>query len=104
MTLSVSGTDRALWMMSSSLSIRTRTSILSNPPLGSLCLAAWRIDLRQAAGDGRRHQVNDGASERGDLSDAARAEEAVLGRSHHEHCFYVGRQLPIELRHGELVF
>ncbi len=27
----------------------------------------------------------------------------MLGRRHHEHCFYVWSQLPIELGHGELV-
>src|SRR5664280_2528106 len=67
--------------MSSSLSMRTSTSILSNPPWVASA-AAQRIDLRQAASDARRHQVFHGASERGDLSDAARAEEAMLGRGH----------------------
>src|SRR5665811_731008 len=41
------------------------------PSLGSL--ATRRIDLRQAAGDARGHQVFHGASERGDLPDPARA-------------------------------
>ena len=75
------------------------------PSLGSRLRAqhARRIDVRQTAGDGRGDQVGDGTPERGDLPDTTRAQEAVLGRGHHEDCFDVGRQLPIELRHGELV-
>ncbi len=99
--LSVSGTVRALWTRSSSLSMSTRTSILSDPPW----LAYPRVgnSSPQAAGHRRRHEVVDLAAERRDLLDAARAQEAVLGRSHHEHCFDVGGQLPVELRHRELV-
>src|SRR6476619_2249020 len=72
-TWSVSGAALAPCTSSSSLSMRTRTSIglLEGTPREGFC-------------DDRGHEVRDRPAERGELAHAARREEAVAGRRHQE--------------------
>src|SRR5579884_148197 len=112
-TWSVRGTALALWTRSSSLSIRTRTSIGSAVwpsrrkarsvarPLGGSG-AAVREDLRESAGDGTGHELGHVAAEGRDLLHTARGDEAHLGARHHVHRLDLGRQRPVELVHLEL--
>src|ERR671918_744924 len=74
-TWSVSGTGLALWTRSSSLSIRTRTSI------GTSVSSAAELFL-QPGGDIVWHEIVDVPAERGQLLDTARAQEAVLRGGH----------------------
>src|SRR5262245_136671 len=103
-TWSVSGTAFALCTRSSSLSMRTRTSMRSSlllradrragPPL--------REQLAEAARHGLRDEVVDVAAEGGDLLDAARGEEAVLRARHQVHGFDLGGEIPVQVVHLEL--
>src|SRR5581483_4674200 len=106
-TWSVRGTAFALWTRSSSLSIRTSTSMAR----GILLLgveggpaSAVREELPQAARDGRGHQLLDVSAERGDLLHAARGDEAHLGARHHVDGLDVGRERAVELVHLEFPF
>src|SRR5215218_9498087 len=97
-TWSVSGTCLALWTRSSSLSMRTRTS------MGLLARSSSAVELFLQA---PRHLVRDEvryvAPEGRDLLDSARGQETVLRRRHQVDRFDVVGQMAIELVHLQLV-
>src|SRR3989442_1022673 len=104
-TWSVSGTAFALWIRSSSLSIRTRTSI--SPP--SLLLRAQRgagptlrKHLAEAFRNHRRHEFVDLAAEGGDLLYAARGDEAVQRARHHVERLHLRCEDPVQVVHLKL--
>src|SRR5215471_403715 len=110
-TWSVSGTALALCTRSSSLSMRTRTSMgLSGSywwgRRGTLLLRADRragtpvgVQLAEALGDCGRYELVDTATERRDLLDAARRDEAELGTGHDVQRLDVRREEPVQLVH-----
>src|SRR5919109_2054045 len=111
-TLSVRGTAFALWTRSSSLSMRTRTSmrrsllVEAEKPLflrgerrAGLPL---REHLREAARDRLRDELVDRAAERRDLLDAARRDEAELGVRHQVDGLDVGSERAVQVVHLEL--
>src|SRR5262249_8318861 len=105
-TWSVSGTALALCTRSSSLSIRTSTSIAGRVLLlvGQRRPApAVREHLLQAPGHEGRDELLDVAAERGDLLDSARGDEADLRARHHVDGLDVRREVPVQLVHLELV-
>src|SRR3954453_1875124 len=104
-TWSVRGTAFALCTRSSSLSMRTSTSMAPRILLlwtqrGSA--APVRKELPEAHGDRLRHQLFHVSPEDGDLLHAARRDERHLRARHHEHRLDVGREVPVELVHLEL--
>src|SRR4051812_28716092 len=97
-TWSVSGTALALCTRSSSLSMRTRTSISGC----SLLLvghrgaaAAVREHLFQTARHGLGHELFDISAERRDLLHAGAGHEAHLGAGHHVHGLDLGGERPV---------
>src|SRR5215208_6913716 len=109
-TWSVRGTAFALCTRSSSLSIRTSTSICSTSLVIRLVLRifggsgpAVRKELAEATGDGLWHELIHLSSERRDLLHAARGDEAHLRARHHVDGLDVGRERAVELVHLELV-
>src|SRR5205085_7444676 len=104
-TWSVRGTAFALWTRSSSLSMRTRTSMLAMILLlgvqGSPAPTAGK-ELPQTARDGRWHQLLDISAEGSDLLHAARRHEADLRARHHVDGLDVGRERAVQLVHLEL--
>src|SRR3979409_1774622 len=93
---SVRGTFLALWTRSSSLSIRTRTSMAKRLSLsGELFL--------QSAGDALGHKALDVTAERGELLHATGAEETVLRAGHEVERVDLRGLHPVELAHLELV-
>src|SRR5438105_11734866 len=96
-TWSVSGTALALCTRSSSLSMRTSTSmrpsLLAGADRGPR--TRLRVELAEAAGDRRRDELVDVTAEGGDLLDPARGDEAVLRAGHHVHRLDVGREQPV---------
>src|SRR5829696_8343916 len=95
-TWSVSGTGFALWTRSSSLSIRTRTSMA---PFSSLP----GEQLLQPRGHAPWDQLLDVPTERRQLLDAARAQETVLRAGHQVEGLDVRCLLAVELVHLQLV-
>src|ERR1051326_3368037 len=106
-TWSVNGTAFALWTRSSSLSMRTSTSI------GSLVYglfgrvlrcsrAAGREKLCKPLGYGVRDELGHPSSECGNLLHAARGDEADRGARHHVDSLDLRRERPVELVHLEL--
>src|SRR3954471_1658136 len=91
------GTPLALCTKSSSLSMRTRTSM-------AVVSSLARQLFLQPPGDGVRNEAFDVPAEGGELLDPARAEETVLGRAHQVHRFDVVGLSRVELGHLELVF
>src|SRR4051812_39904934 len=105
-TWSVIGTAFALCTRSSSLSMRTRTSmgwaiLLLSAEWGAT--SSVGEELLQAACNRGRHEGGDVAAERGDLLDPARGDEAHLGARHHVDGLDLGRERPVQLVHLELV-
>src|SRR6266508_2585229 len=108
-TWSVSGTAFALCTRSSSLSIRTRTSMRRQcTAWGGLLLgvdgssrASPRVQLGEAAGDGGGDELLDVAAEGGDLLHAARGDEAVLRARHHVDGLDLGPERPVQVVHLE---
>src|SRR5436305_5799876 len=105
-TWSVSGTALALCTRSSSLSMRTRTSIRAC----SLLLvghrgaaAAVREHLLQAARHGEGNELLDISAERRDFLHAAARDEAHLRAGHHVDRLDLGCERPVQLVHLELV-
>src|SRR3954468_23711023 len=93
---SVRGTFLALWTRSSSLSMRTRTSMAKRlSSSGELFL--------QAAGDALRDEAVDVTAERGELLECAGAEETVLRAGHQVERVDVRRLHPVELAHLQFV-
>src|SRR5712691_444164 len=116
-TWSVSGTAFALWTRSSSLSIRTSTSMVwkssfggcrNGPARGSLARIlggpgpAGREELLEALRHRVGHEGGDVAAVRGDLLDAAGRDEAHGRACHHVDGLDVGREMPVQLVHLEL--
>src|SRR5919205_2573211 len=114
-TWSVSGTAFALWTRSSSLSMRTRTSMSAasyscGPTWKSGLLAgvlgrpgpSVREEHLEPLRDRRRHELRHVAAERRDLLHAARRDEAHLRARHHVHRLDLRRELAVELVHLEL--
>src|SRR5918997_5029619 len=91
------GTDFALWTRSSSLSMRTRTSMGSG--FVSAALKFFLQAIRNTVG----YQAVDVAPEGGELLDAAGAEETVLRTGHQVERVDLGVLHPVELVHLELV-
>src|SRR2546422_9450472 len=102
-TWSVSGTALALCTRSSSLSMRTSTSmalsLLAGADGGSR--SRLRVELAEAPGDRRRDELVDVAAEGGDLLDAARGDEAVLRAGHHVHRLDVRSEQAVSVVHSE---
>src|SRR5215216_3040286 len=97
-TWSVSGTCLALWTRSSSLSMRTRTSmrlLARSSSAGERFLQA----PRDRVGD----EVGDVSPEGRDLLDSARGQETVLRRGHQVDRLDVTGQMTVELVHLQLV-
>src|SRR5919198_3080757 len=126
-TWSVSGTAFALCTRSSSLSIRTSTSMgsQSTASIGKRALSASfrgygrlhlllradrsagataREELLEAPGNRVRNKLVDLAAERGDLFHAARGDEAVLRSRHHVDRLDVRRERSVQVVHLELPF
>src|SRR5579864_742894 len=108
-TWSVRGTAFALCTRSSSLSIRTRTSMVSSlasvesiPRILRRARTSCREHLLEAAGDRLRDERGDVASERGDLLHAARRDEAHVRARHHVDGLDVRREMAVQLIHLEL--
>src|SRR4030095_1689704 len=103
-TWSVRGTAFALCTRSSSLSMRTRTSMRASLLLRADRRAGptLREELAEPLGACLRHEVVDVAAEGRDLLDAARGEEAVLRARHQVHRFDLGREIPVQVVHLEL--
>src|SRR4051812_14621517 len=103
-TWSVSGTAFALCTRSSSLSIRTRTSMGSSLLLVGQWSAASPVGehLLQAHGNSSRHEIFDISTERGNLLHAARRDETHLRARHHVDRLDVRREMAVELVHLEL--
>src|SRR5262249_40746051 len=104
-TWSVSGTAFALCTRSSSLSMRTRTSMA----WGILLLLVQRgpalsarEEFPQTARDGRWHELFDISAEGRDLLHAARRDEPHLRARHHVHGLDVRRERAVQLIHLEL--
>src|SRR3954447_20518089 len=105
-TWSVSGTALALCTRSSSLSMRTRTSICGCSLLlvGQRGAAATvREHLLQAARDGKGNELFDISAERCDLLHPAARNEAHLRAGHHVDGLDLRRERPVQLVHLELV-
>src|SRR3954451_21470100 len=105
-TWSVSGTALALCTRSSSLSIRTSTSMGSSLLLRAErgATPAVREELLEALRDRVRDQFVHCSAKCGDLLHAARRDERHLGARHHEHRLDVGSEVPVQLVHLELPF
>src|SRR4051812_4067717 len=103
-TWSVSGTALALCTRSSSLSIRTSTSMGSSLLLRAERGAApsVREELLEALRDRVRDQFVHCSAKGGDLLHAARGHERHLRARHHEDRLDVGREVTVELIHLEL--
>src|SRR4051794_10119034 len=103
-TWSVSGTAFALCTRSSSLSIRTRTSIRSSLLVGAdgSAFLAGAVQLAEPARDGIGHEFLDVSAERGDLLHAARGDEAVLRAGHHVDGLDLRRERAVQVVHLEL--
>src|SRR6516225_3621757 len=105
-TWSVRGTALALCTRSSSLSMRTRTSIRRSSLLlvtDRGAAAAVGEHLLQAACDGRGYQLFDISAEGCDLLHPARRDETDLRAGHHVNRLDLRRQRPVQLVHLELV-
>src|ERR671935_1626967 len=104
-TWSVSGTAFALCTRSSSLSMRTSTSMSRRILLlradGSAGPTA-REELGEATRDGLGDELVHLAAERGDLLHAARRHEAVLRAGHDVDGLDVRREGPVQVVHLEL--
>src|SRR5437763_11975404 len=105
-TWSVSGTAFALCTRSSSLSIRTRTSMGSSLLLvrQRSAAATVREHLLETPGDGAWHELFDISAEGGNLLHPARRDEADLRARHHVDRLDVRRQVPVQLVPLELPF
>src|SRR4051794_22858039 len=90
------GTPLALCTKSSSLSMRTRTSM-------AVVSSLARQLFLQPPGDGFRNEAFDVPAEGGELLDPARAEERVLRRAHQVHRLDVVGLARVELGHLQLV-
>src|SRR5437764_9685171 len=103
-TWSVSGTAFALCTRSSSLSIRTRTSMAFSLLLvrQRSATAAVREHLLQARGDGVWHELFDISAERRNLLYAARGDEADLRARHHVDRLDLRGEMAVQLIHLEL--
>src|SRR6185437_17492 len=116
-TWSVRGTAFALCTRSSSLSIRTSTSMGWKSSFGGRRIGpatrlfsrilgragpAVREELLEATGDRLRDEGRDVAAVRGDLLDAARGDEADRRARHHVDGLDIGREVPVQLVHLEL--
>src|SRR4051794_18781873 len=103
-TWSVRGTAFALCTRSSSLSIRTSTSmslsLLLRAERGAA--APVREELPEAHGDRLGDQFVHLSAKRGDLLHARRRDERDLRARHHEDGLDVGREVAVELVHLEL--
>src|SRR5215211_5204447 len=91
------GTPLALCTKSSSLSMRTRTSMAVGNSLA-------RQLFLQPPCDGVRNEALDVPAKGGELFDPARAEETVLRRAHQVHRLDVVGLARVELSHLQLVF
>src|SRR5687767_5193920 len=91
------GTDLALWTRSSSLSMRTRTS------MGSAFVSAALQLFLQATCHSVRHETVDVTPEGGEFLDAAGTEETVLRTGHEVERVHLRVLHPVELVHLELV-
>src|SRR5258708_40307802 len=116
-TWSVRGTAFALCTRSSSLSIRTSTSMVrkscsggcrNGPAWGSFARVLGgpgppgREELLEALRHRVRHEGGDVAAVRSDLLDAARRNKAHGRARHHVDGLDVGREVPVQLVHLEL--
>src|SRR4029450_3414174 len=103
-TWSVRGTAFALCTRSSSLSMRTRTSMARSLLRGADGSPgpAVGVQLAEPLCHSSRHQAVDVSTERRDLLDSARGDEADLGARHHVHRLDVRGERPVELVHLEL--
>src|SRR3954468_22158350 len=103
-TWSVSGTALALCTRSSSLSIRTSTSMAFSLLLRAERGAASSVreQLTETLGDRLGDQFVNLSAKRRNLLHAGRGNERDLRAGHHEHRLDVGRQVPVELVHLEL--
>src|SRR5436305_13452334 len=105
-TWSVSGTALALCTRSSSLSMRTRTSISGCSLLlvgDGGAASAVREHLLQPARDGLGHELFDISAERCDLLHPGARHEAHLRAGHHVDRLDLRRERPVELVHLKLV-
>src|SRR5919109_1778031 len=97
-TWSVSGTALALCTRSSSLSMRTRTSIglriLLLRTQGGAGTSAWK-ELPEASRHGVGHELVDASAEGRDLLDPAGRDEAVRGTRHHVQRLDLRREQPV---------
>src|SRR3954470_23062241 len=108
-TWSVSGTAFALCTRSSSLSMRTRTSMaIECSRRGGFHLfgrvfgrsrASLGEQLAEALGNRLRDELVHLPAERGDLLDAARGDEAVLRARHDVHRLDVRRERAVQVVH-----
>src|SRR6266849_2253339 len=107
-TWSVRGTAFALCTRSSSLSIRTRTSMGFS--LASAALIPWilrgartscREHFLEPAGNRLGHEVGDVAAEGRDLLHPAGRDEAHVRTGHHVHRLDIGGEVAVELIHLE---
>src|SRR4051812_4276727 len=103
-TWSVSGTAFALCTRSSSLSIRTNTSMCLSLLLRAErgAAAAVRIELPKAHGDRLGDQSVHLSPKGRDLLHAGRGNERDLRAGHHEDGLDVGCEMTVELVHLEL--
>src|SRR4051812_6784912 len=103
-TWSVRGTAFALCTRSSSLSIRTRTSMAFSLLLGRQWSAASAVreHLLQAHGDSFWHELFYVSAERRNLLHPAGGDETDLRARHHVDGLDVGREVAVQLVHLEL--
>src|SRR6476646_947695 len=103
-TWSVSGTAFALCTRSSSLSMRTSTSICLSLLLGACRGAAppFREQLLEALGDGGRDEFVHVSAEGRNLLHAARGDERVERARHHVDGLDLGGEMAVQLVHLEL--
>src|SRR5690348_5963709 len=103
-TWSVSGTALALCTRSSSLSIRTSTSMALSLLLRAQrgAAASVREELPETLGDRLGDQFVHLSAKGGDLLHAGGRDERDLRARHHEDRLDVGREVPVELVHLEL--
>src|ERR671919_1422332 len=104
-TWSVRGTAFALCTRSSSLSMRTRTSMWRLSLLlrtDGRAGPALREELPESPRHGLRNEVVHVAPEGRHLLDAARGEEAVLRARHEVHRLDLGGEIPVQMVHLEL--
>src|SRR3954463_5731925 len=103
-TWSVSGTALALCTRSSSLSIKTSTSMAVSLLLRAErgAAASVREQLPEARGDRLGNQSVHLSAKRGDLLHAGRRDERDLRARHHEHRLDVRREVAVQLVHLEL--